>query len=85
VIDEKSTVMTKALLACGAIAGPLFVVAFLFEGATHANYDSQALVLNRLCRRLWPSGPQERQGNCPSNTADAQFLITRRQSSSVAQ
>src|ERR687893_673696 len=33
--------MTKALLACGAIAGPLFVVAFLFEGATRANYDSQ--------------------------------------------
>ncbi len=32
--------MTKALLACGAIAGPLFVVAFLFEGATRANYDS---------------------------------------------
>jgi hypothetical membrane protein len=31
--------MTKALLACGAIAGPLFVVAFLFEGATRANYD----------------------------------------------
>jgi hypothetical membrane protein len=40
VIDEKSTVMTKALLACGAIAGPLFIVAFLFEGATRANYDS---------------------------------------------
>ena len=39
-IDEKSTVMTKALLACGAIAGPLFVIAFLFEGATRANYDS---------------------------------------------
>ena len=39
-IDEKSTVMTKALLACGAIAGPLFIVAFLFEGATRANYDS---------------------------------------------
>src|SRR5919107_4145856 len=32
--------MMKALLACGAIAGPLFVIAFLFEGATRANYDS---------------------------------------------
>jgi hypothetical membrane protein len=31
--------MTKALLVCGAIAGPLFVVGFLFEGATRANYD----------------------------------------------
>ena len=38
-IDEKSTVMTKAFLACGVIAGPLFVVAFLFEGATRADYD----------------------------------------------
>ena len=31
--------MMKAFLACGVIAGPLFVVAFLFEGATRANYD----------------------------------------------
>ena len=30
---------TKAFLACGAIAGPLFVVAFLVEGATRADYD----------------------------------------------
>lgn len=29
----------KALLACGVIAGPLFVVAFLIEGATRADYD----------------------------------------------
>ena len=29
----------KALLACGAIAGPLFVVVFLVEGATRAGYD----------------------------------------------
>jgi hypothetical protein len=29
----------KVLLACGAIAGPLFVAAFLFEGATRADYD----------------------------------------------
>ncbi len=31
--------MTKTLLACGAIAGPLFVFAFLIEGATRAGYD----------------------------------------------
>jgi hypothetical membrane protein len=37
--NEKRIVMTKALLACGAIAGPLFVVGFLFIGATRANYD----------------------------------------------
>ena len=30
---------TKALLACGVIAGPLFVIAFLIEGATRADYD----------------------------------------------
>jgi Protein of unknown function (DUF998) len=30
---------TAALLACGAVAGPLFVVAFLVEGATRAGYD----------------------------------------------
>ena len=37
--NEKRIVMTKALLACGAIVGPLFVVGFLFIGATRANYD----------------------------------------------
>jgi hypothetical protein len=30
---------TKVLLACGVIAGPLFVIAFLVEGATRADYD----------------------------------------------
>ena len=30
---------TKTLLACGAVGGPLFVVAFVIEGATRANYD----------------------------------------------
>src|SRR5215217_5981382 len=33
------TIKTKTLLACGAIAGPLFVFAFLIEGATRADYD----------------------------------------------
>jgi len=32
-------VKTNTLLACGAIGGPLFVVAFLAEGATRANYN----------------------------------------------
>ena len=36
---KKRTVVTKTLLACGAIAGPLFVLVFLLEGATRANYD----------------------------------------------
>lgn len=31
--------MTKTLLACGALGGPLFVVAFVIEGATRADYD----------------------------------------------
>ena len=35
----KGVAKTKTLLACGAIAGPLFVVAFLVEGVTRANYD----------------------------------------------
>jgi|SRR5215212_7050210 len=39
VIHEKRIVMTKAFLAYGMIAGPLFVVVFLFDGATRANYD----------------------------------------------
>jgi len=32
-------VKTKTLLACGVVAGPLFVVVFLVEGATRAHYD----------------------------------------------
>lgn len=30
---------TRRLLACGAVAGPLFVAAFLVEGVTRADYD----------------------------------------------
>ncbi|MGN9843934.1 DUF998 domain-containing protein [Nonomuraea sp. H19] len=30
---------TSAYLLCGAIGGPLFVIAFLLEGATRADYD----------------------------------------------
>jgi hypothetical protein len=35
----KATEKTKALVSCGAIAGPLFVAAFLVEGATRVGYD----------------------------------------------
>jgi hypothetical membrane protein len=35
----KANVKTKTLLACGVIAGPLFVLVFLVEGATRAGYD----------------------------------------------
>ncbi len=31
--------ITKILLTCGALAGPLFVVIFLIEGATRADYS----------------------------------------------
>lgn len=43
----------KALLACGAIAGPLFVVAFL-EGATCDDYDPLRHPVSSLA--LGPSG-----------------------------
>src|SRR6478609_8223637 len=32
--------MTRWLLGCGVIAGPLFVVVFLVAGATRAGYDA---------------------------------------------
>jgi hypothetical membrane protein len=34
-----SDVKTKMLLLCGAIAGPLFTLAWIVEGATRANYN----------------------------------------------
>ena len=34
-------VKTKVLLVCGAIAGPLFTLAWMVEGATRANYNPQ--------------------------------------------
>ena len=30
---------TRALLACGAAAGPLFTLAWILEGATRAHYN----------------------------------------------
>jgi hypothetical protein len=38
-LRTEASVKTKTLLACGVIAGPLFVVVFLVEGATRAHYD----------------------------------------------
>lgn len=41
-IDNKQAddVKIKRLLICGAIAGPLFVITFLIEGATRADYNA---------------------------------------------
>ena len=38
-LRTEASVMTKTLLACGVIAGPLFVLVFLVEGATRIHYD----------------------------------------------
>jgi hypothetical membrane protein len=35
----RHAVKTKTLLACGAIAGPLFTLAWILEGATRAHYN----------------------------------------------
>lgn len=37
--DSTDVTVTRALLACGAIACPLFILAFLAEGATRPGYD----------------------------------------------
>jgi hypothetical membrane protein len=55
---------TKKLLLCGAIGGPLFVVAFLIEGATRSDYDPLRHPVSSLA--LGPSGW----------TQIANFLIT---------
>jgi hypothetical protein len=46
-------VKTNTLLACGAIGGPLFVVAFLVEGATRANYDPLRHPVSSLALGDW--------------------------------
>jgi hypothetical protein len=38
-VFNTSAVKMKMLLVCGAIAGPLFTVAWIVEGATRANYN----------------------------------------------
>jgi hypothetical membrane protein len=40
--------MTKSLLACGVIAGPLFVAVFLVAGATRPGYDPITMAVSRL-------------------------------------
>src|SRR5690348_10220782 len=37
--DRAAPAWTRRLLACGALAGPLFVLTFLVAGATRAHYD----------------------------------------------
>lgn len=39
VADASSITAAAGLLACGAIAGPLFVIAFVVQGATRPDYD----------------------------------------------
>ena len=39
---------TKALLICGAIACPLFIIAVLIEGATRPDYNSLLYPLSSL-------------------------------------
>lgn len=36
---NRNTIKTRTLLLCGALAGPLFVMMFLIEGATRASYS----------------------------------------------
>jgi Protein of unknown function (DUF998) len=36
---SRNTAITKALLVCGVVAGPLFTAAWIVEGATRINYD----------------------------------------------
>jgi hypothetical protein len=45
--------LTKRLLACGVISGPLFVVAFLVEGATRADYDPLRHPVSSLALGGW--------------------------------
>jgi hypothetical protein len=48
-IDSSAiSVKTKVLLICGAIAGPLFTLAWLVEGATRADYDPMRYPISSL-------------------------------------
>jgi len=58
------TIKTKTLLACGAIAGPLFVFAFLIEGATRASYEPLRQPVSSLALGDW------------GWTQSANFLVT---------
>jgi hypothetical protein len=48
---------TKRLLACGAVAGPLFVTTFLVEGARRTGYDPRRHPVSSLA--LGPGGWQQ--------------------------
>jgi hypothetical protein len=58
------TIKTKTLLVCGVIAGPLFVIAFLIEGATRTGYDPLRHPISSLAFGDW------------GWTQSANFLIT---------
>jgi len=45
---EREVPMTKLLLACGVIAGPLFVAVFLIAGATRPGYDAITSAVSQL-------------------------------------
>ena len=45
---KAGVVKTKVLLICGAIAGPLFTLAWLVEGATRADYDPMRYPISSL-------------------------------------
>ena len=47
-INSKDSVATKALLMCGAIGCPLFVIVFLVEGATRADYNALRYPISSL-------------------------------------
>jgi hypothetical protein len=40
--------LTPALLSCGVLAGPLFVLAFLLDGATRPGYDPMSMTVSLL-------------------------------------
>jgi len=45
--------MVSFLLVCGAVAGPLFVVVFLAEGVTRADYDALQQPVSALALGKW--------------------------------
>jgi len=51
---DRGLALTEGLLWCGVLAGPLFVVAFLLEGATRADYSPMRHPVSSLA--LGPSG-----------------------------
>lgn len=52
-VSAARDVTTTILLVCGAIAGPLFTVAWLVEGATRVNYDLRQHPISSLALGEW--------------------------------